>query len=191
MAWRPITGIVPQFSKDGDELAAGYYLKFYKENDTTVINMATDDTGATQITQAKLSLLGYPISNAADESTVFIPHLEEDYRAVLYANEADATANNTDNAIWNIPSTSIGIVLTGDAADITLRATTIQIQDDYDRSPLFTDGDGFTAGAGPHVITVPSGWNPAGADFRVYRADASNIYVALIRTATTATTFTL
>jgi len=191
MAWKAITGIPPQFSKDGDELASGYYLKFYTENTTSVIDMAANSTGGTLLQKAKLNSLGYPISNPALESTIFIPHLEEDYRAVLYPTEADADGDITANAIWNVPSTEVDVILIGDAADVTLRATTIQTQDDYDRSRLFTDGDGFTAGAGPHVITVPTDYTPTNADFRAYRADASNIYVALIPTATTATTFTL
>lgn len=191
MAWIPVSGVVPQFSKDGDELASGYYLKFYEDGTTNVISMATDATGGTTLTKAKLNTSGYPISDPGNETTVFIPHLEEDYRAVLYANETDADADTTSNAIWNVPAIAIGVVLAGDATDITLRATTIEIQDDYDRSPLFTDGDGFTAGAGPHVITTPAGWTPSNSDFRVYRADSSSIYVALIPTATTASTFTL
>ena len=49
MAWRPVTGILQQYAKDGDELASGYYLKFYASDTTNVINMATDSTAATQI----------------------------------------------------------------------------------------------------------------------------------------------
>jgi hypothetical protein len=191
MAWRPVSGLPQQYAKDGDELASSYYLKFYRDNTTDVINMATDNTGATQLQKAKLNTSGYPISNVADDNTVFIPHLEEDYRAVLYPNETEADADNTAAAIWNIADTSLGIVFAANAEDIVLRDTTIKIQDDYDRSIKFTNGDGFTAGAGPHVITVTSDYDPTSGDFKVYRADTSNIYVELTPTSTTATTFTI
>ena len=75
-----------------------------------------------------------------------------------------------------------------------MRNTTLLAQDDYDRSPLFTDGNGFTAGIGPHVITPPVQvpvWTPSNSDFRFYRKQDNGTISTLTPTATTATTFTL
>lgn len=191
MTWIPISGTLPQYSTADNDLANDYYLKFYQSGTTTAINMATDSTGGTTLAKCALSADGYPITNPLDDSTKFIPHIDQNYRIVLYTNETDADNNTTANAAFNIDGMVPQIAPSADAADITLRDTTVEAQDDYDRSPLFTDGDGFTAGAGPHVITVPSDWTPSGADARFYRVDNSGIVTALTPTATTTTTFTL
>jgi hypothetical protein len=72
-----------------------------------------------------------------------------------------------------------------------LRDVTIEQQDDYDRSPLFIDVVDFAAGAGPHVITVPSDWSPTSPDMRFYRLDNSGIITPLTPSSTSSTTFTL
>lgn len=191
MAWLPISGTVPQYSTSANELADNYYLKFYASGTTTPVNMATDSTGGTTLAKCALSAEGFPITNPLDDSTRFIPHIDQDYRIVLYSNETDADNNTTANAVFNIDGMVLQVAPSGDAADITLRATTIERQDDYDRSPLFTDGNGFTAGAGPHVITVPSDWTPTNSDMRFYKLDASGIVTPLTPTSTSSTTFTL
>lgn len=191
MAWLPISGTLPQYSTSANELANDYYLKFYAAGTSTPINMATDSTGGTLLAKCALSADGYPISNPLDDSTVFIPHIDQNYRVVLYTNETDADNNATGSAAFNIDGMQLQAIVTGDAADVTLRAETLEEFDDYDRSPLFTDGDGFTAGAGPHVITVPAGWTPTNADMRFYKLDNSGIVTPLTPTAKTATTFTL
>src|SRR3990167_3876135 len=95
MAWNPISGTVPQYSKDGDELATGYYLKFYAAGTSTAINMATDNTGATLIAKCQLNSLGNPVTAG---NAVFIPHINQDYKIALYPTSADADANT--NGIW-------------------------------------------------------------------------------------------
>jgi len=103
MSYQPVSGIVPQYSTDDNELANGYYLKFYQANTTTPLSMATDSSGATLLVKCKLSSAGFPISNPLDNSTVFIPHVNANYRLVIYPTEADANANNTASALVNIP----------------------------------------------------------------------------------------
>lgn len=191
MAYTPITGAPNQYLTEDNELASGYYLKFYQANTTTPLSVATDDTGGTLLAKVKLNARGMPISNPLDNDTVFIPHVDQSYRIVLYKTEADADADNTANSDFNIPDVSPDIAPSGDAADITLRSTTVEAQDDYDRSPLFVDGTDFTAGVGPHTITVPATWDPTDSTFRVYRLDASDIVTALSPTTTTSTTFTI
>ena len=164
MTWVPISGTLPQYSTESNSLADDYYLKFYATGTTTPIDMATDSTGGTLLAECKLSASGYPISNPLDESTRFIPHIDQNYRIVLYKTKADADADNTAAAAFNIDGMVPQIAPSADAADVILRDYSVQTQDDYDRSPLFVDGTDFTAGVGPHVITVPSGWNPTNAD---------------------------
>ena len=191
MAWLPISGTLPQYSTADNGLAANYYIKFYASGTATPINMATDSTGGTLLAKCALSADGYPITNPLDDSTRFIPHIDQDYRIVMYANETDADNNATANATFNIDGMVLQVVPTGDASNITLRDSTIEEQDDYDRSPLFVDGTDFTAGAGPHVITVPSGWAPTNPGMRFYRLDNSGIVTPITPSSTSSTTFTL
>ena len=100
MAYTPISNTVPQYAKDGDELASGYYLKAYEAGTTTALSFATDSTGATTLAKCKLNTAGYPLSNDADDTTVFIPHISADYKLVLYTNSTDADNNTTANAVW-------------------------------------------------------------------------------------------
>lgn len=191
MSWLPISGTPPQYSTAANALAGDYYIKFYASGTTTPINMATDSTGGTTLAKCALSAEGYPITNPLDDLTKFIPHIDQDYRIVMYLNETDADNNTTSSAAFNIDGMVLQVVPTGDAANITLRDVTIEQQDDYDRSPLFIDVTDFTAGAGPHVITVPTDWTPTDADMRFYRLDNSGIITPLTPSSTSSTTFTL
>jgi hypothetical protein len=191
MAWLPISGTVPQYSTINNALASDYYLKFYAAGTATPINMATDSTGGTLLAKCALSTFGCPITNPLDISTRFIPHIDQNYRIVLFKNEADADSNNTAEAAFNIDAMALQIAPSADATDISLRDTNVEVQDDYDRSPIFVATDGFTAGAGPHVITVPTVWTPTNTDMRFYKVDASGIVTTLTPTSTSSTTFTL
>jgi len=104
MAYNPVSGAAIQYSKDDGSVADGYYLKFYIANTTTPLSMATDATGASTLVKCKLNDKGYPISNELDNDSVFIPHVDQSYRFVLYKTEADADGNVTANADVNIPS---------------------------------------------------------------------------------------
>ena len=191
MAWTPISGTVPQYSTSANELASDYWLKFYLSGTTTPYSVATDSTGASTLAKIKLSNVGYPISNPLDNDTIFIPHVEVAYRIVLYQSEADADANDTANAAFNIDGISPDIAQLATDGDIAMKGTTLQAQDDYDRSPLFVNGTDFTAGAGPHTITVPSEWTPTNADMRFYRLASNGVVTDLTPTSKSATTFTI
>lgn len=107
MAWLPIARTPIQYEKTDGNPANGYYLKFYLAGTTTPTAMATDTTGATQIAKCKLNERGFPISNASDETSIFIPHVNSAFSAfkyVIYQSAADADANNFANAIVNISS---------------------------------------------------------------------------------------
>lgn len=104
MSYQPVSGIVPQYSDDSNQLASGFYLKFYVANTTTPLSMATDSAGGTLLVKAKLNPEGLPISNPLDNDTVFIPHVDQSYRLVVYRTEDDANADNTAAAFLNVPS---------------------------------------------------------------------------------------
>ena len=193
MSYNPISGTVPQYSTANNELASGYYLKFYSSGTTTPLSMATGANGSTLLAKCKLNPSGSPISNPADNTTVFIPHMNANYRIVLYKNEADADANATGNAEWNIDGVLYGgvEVPAADAATLSMRSSTLEAIDDYDRSPLFVSGTDFTAGAPPHVITVPSGWTPSNADVRFWKMSSSGAIAAAVISASTTTDFTV
>jgi len=113
--YEPVSRTVPQYSKDGDELASGYYLKGYIEGTTTPLSMATDDTGGTTLAKCKLNTAGYPLSNDSDDTSVFIPHFNADFKLALYLNAADADADTTGNAVWVVDA----IPIAGSAAKMT------------------------------------------------------------------------
>lgn len=108
MSYMPVAGYALQTMTQQGEVASGYYLKFYEANTTTAISMSTDAVGTTLLAKAKLNDNGMPISNPLDNTTVFIPFVNQDYRLVIYTNEADADANNTGAAFVNIPSVPMG-----------------------------------------------------------------------------------
>lgn len=97
MAWTPISGTVPQYQKSDGTLASDYYIKFYSSGTTTAFSMATDSTGGTTLAKAKINSSGYPVSGSGD---VFIPHVDQKYKIVLYKNATDADNDTTANADW-------------------------------------------------------------------------------------------
>ena len=131
MAYNPVSGAAIQYVTSNGEVASGYYLKFYIANTTTPLSMATDSTGGTTLVKCKLNDKGYPISNPLDNSTVFIPHVDQSYRFVLYVNETDADNNTTANADVNIPS--LAAMLGGDSLTTSETDTTgiLRAEDAY------------------------------------------------------------
>lgn len=107
MPYMPVAGYALQTMTQAGEVASGYYLKFYEANTTTPLSMATDSAGSTLLVKAKLNDNGMPISNPLDNTTVFIPFVNQAYRLVIYTSEADADANNTASAFVNIASTPL------------------------------------------------------------------------------------
>ncbi len=119
MAFNPISGYTLQTIKQNGQVASDYYLKFYEANTTTPINMATDASGAIQLAKAKFNDNGMPISNPLDNSTVFVPHLEQAYRLVIYRNETDADNDDTASAYVNIPNLlPLATFTTGISSDV-------------------------------------------------------------------------
>jgi len=102
MAYTPVSGIATQYSTDSNELASGYWLKFYISNTSTPLSMATDYTGDVLLVKCKLNTAGFPITDVGDNTSVFIPYVNQSYRLVIFRTEADADANNTAAALVNV-----------------------------------------------------------------------------------------
>jgi hypothetical protein len=101
--WTPISGSVPQYQAADGTLASGYYLKFYSAGTTSPLSMATDSTGGTTLAKAQINTAGYPVNGSGD---VFIPHVSQSYKIVLYKNATDADNDTTANADWVIDNIS-------------------------------------------------------------------------------------
>ncbi len=134
MSYRPIAGAVLQYSRNaaGDS-ADGYYIKFYRAGTTTPLSMATDATGGTTLDKCALNSRGEPISNDADPTTVFVPHLNRKYKYFLYPTATDADNNTTANALFDSGDLSLGFsegTIVDDYAE--LRALTSSDLDDGD-----------------------------------------------------------
>ncbi len=95
MAWLPIAQTVPQYTSSG-EPAAGYVLKFYAAGTATNIVIATDNTGGTTATDALLNADGYPEVTGS----VFIPHIDQSYKVVLYPSQA--AADSDTGSVWSV-----------------------------------------------------------------------------------------
>jgi len=103
MSYSPIAGAPIQYQKSDGTLASGYYLKFYEAGTTTPLSMGIDSTPTSTLAKCQINSSGYPINGS---SAAFIPHLNADYKIVLYKNSTDADADTTGNAEWvvdNVP----------------------------------------------------------------------------------------
>lgn len=90
MAFTPVTGLNPQYDEQDT-----WWLKFYKPETTTPIEMATSATGETQLAKAQLDVDGFITT---DGTQLFIPFVDQSYDAYLFPTEAEADANDTINA---------------------------------------------------------------------------------------------
>jgi hypothetical protein len=107
MAYVPISGIVPQLQRNaGGAAAGGYYLKGYISGGVTPLSMGIDSTPSATIAKCLLNSRGEPISNDADETTVFIPHFNAAYKLALYTNSTDADNNTIASAVWVVDAIS-------------------------------------------------------------------------------------
>lgn len=112
MAWTPISNAVIQYAKDAaGTSASGYYLKFYASGTSTPFSMASASDGSGLLAKCQLNSLGYPINGSGD---VFIPHVDQDYRIVLYPTSADADANTFANAVFDVDGVKQQIINTSD-----------------------------------------------------------------------------
>lgn len=113
MAFFPISGFPPQLLKPSIGFASNYYVKFYKAGTTIPILAAfnrtsTDDFGNTiTVDKIRISEFGFPINNSGGAC---VPHVEEIYRIVCYRNAADADANLTANAFYNVDNLKPGLI---------------------------------------------------------------------------------
>ena len=96
MAFTPISNTEPQY-EENNIAASGFYIKFYESGTNTPISMATDSTGGTLLAKCQLDSQGYPINGS---SAIFIPHIDQKYKIVLYRNATDADNNTFANAAW-------------------------------------------------------------------------------------------
>jgi len=125
MAYTPVSGVVPQFARNaGGASASGYYLKGYAAGTTTPLSMGVDSTPTFTLAKCALNTRGEPISNDADDDSVFIPHFNALYKLVLYINSTDADNNTTANAVWVVDNISGQF----DATQITYRSNTTVTQ---------------------------------------------------------------
>lgn len=158
MAYNPISGFTLQVITSIGQVASDYYLKFYEANTTTPLSMATDSTGATLLTKAKIGDKGMPVSNPLDNSTVFIPHVNASYRLVIYTSEADADANNTAEAYINVPfvSTLLGASGVGTAAYLDTGTAPSEVPTNADLGTAAYLDTGTAAGQIPRNSDLPT-----------------------------------
>jgi len=95
MAHYPIALTVPQYHVSGAP-ASGYVLKAYQDGTSTLLQMATDNTGGTLVNTVTLNSQGYPTVSG----NVIIPHVDQAYKLSLYPSQAAADANS--GAVWTI-----------------------------------------------------------------------------------------
>jgi hypothetical protein len=98
MSWTPISNTVPQYEENG-VAASGFYIKFYESGTITPTAMAIDNTGVTTLDKCELNTEGYPINGSG---AVFIPHIDQKYKILLYRNETDADNNTFSNKAWEV-----------------------------------------------------------------------------------------
>lgn len=120
MSWYPIAFTPPQYEDASGNPYSGAVLKFYRAGTSTNIAMATSASGATQITSVALNSNGNP----SHSGSVIIPHIEEDYKIMLYPNQAAADANT--GAIWSIDDVNITTASnTGAVVDVASASTVV------------------------------------------------------------------
>jgi len=128
MAYNPISGIVPQISKNSRGGAAnGYYLKAYYPGTVTPLSMSIDQSASLVLAKCKLNSRGEPISNDSDETTVFIPYFNQDYKLALFQNSTDANNNDVSEAVWivddiqqapNVNAANTALTIDGTATNV-------------------------------------------------------------------------
>lgn len=98
MAFTQISGDALQYIQD-NIAAVDSYIKLYAAGTTTPISMATDNTGGTLLTKAKIDSQGRAV-NGSDAP--FVPHIDQVYRIVLYPDATTADANAFGSALYDI-----------------------------------------------------------------------------------------
>lgn len=101
MTWYPLAFLPPQFENTTGVPYSGAVLKAYAAGTNDNIPLATDYTGATTAASMVLNAAGYITHGGA----IVIPHLQENYKLALYANQAAADADS--GAIWSVDDNQI------------------------------------------------------------------------------------
>ena len=145
MAWQPVAGLVPQYQKANGDLASGYYLKFFASGTSTAINMATDNTGGTELAKCQINSSGYPITDA---SAIFVPHIDQDYRVGLFPTSTDA--DNNTNGIW--PDLDLTPIAPTSAGSKQLATTALMTADTTATLGDYYTIDDYATGRGSGVM---------------------------------------
>lgn len=183
MPYYPISGNPIQYQKANGGLASNYYLKFYASGTSTAIDAApnktaTDDTTGVPLVldKVKLDTKGYPVNPSGG---VIVPHLDQEYKIVLYKNAADADADNTSAADWVVDGLAPGLIAftatsgANDASNInyladptaTTRTVQNKLQEFISVKDFGATGDGSTDDSTAFSTALLSGLNvivPAG-----------------------------
>ena len=132
MGFLPIARTTPQYMDGSGDPYSGAVLKAYEDGTTTNINMATDSTGGTLVTDIALNASGYPEVSG----NIVIPHINQAYKLSLYPTQAAADANS--GAIWTIDNLSTGTSFGEKNAAIS--SNTVLTQDDHANAHLVVTG---------------------------------------------------
>lgn len=142
MAYSAISTYPAGLMKDAaGTTAANYYLKFYRAGTTTAINMSIDAAGTTLLSKCKLNQLGLPISDDANEDSVFVPHVDEAFKLIVYPTAEDADNNTTANAFYTLDNlttsesavgTAVGYATV--ASDTVSGATALTVDKTYENT---------------------------------------------------------
>lgn len=103
MVWLPQHGGAVQRVKSDGKPASGYVLKFYADGTSTNIPFATDSTGDTTANYGLYNSLG----DVTVSGTPVIPHLDQNYKLVVYPTLEAANANTgavltIDNNVFDV-----------------------------------------------------------------------------------------
>lgn len=147
---------------------AGYWIKCYEAGTTTPLSMATDGTGSTLIAQAEVSSGGaVPIGFIKTAGGALLnPFVDGDYDSWLFPTEAEASADNTTNAIQIADNLNTSLKFTdtineSKGADVTSANDAVLLNDGN-----YNDVTGTTE---IHGFTTPSSGNPV----RKFRFDGA------------------
>ena len=140
MAWTPISLLVPQFVDSSGDPYANAVLKAYQAGTSTNIAMATDSTGGTTFNDISLNANGYP----EHSGSVVIPHVNQDYKIALFANQTNADANTP--AIWaadNLDQINLSGVISIDDSAVSSVTNVLTLTHTVDSTPVAGVGTGI------------------------------------------------
>lgn len=150
MTFTPIARTLPQYVDLNGDPYSGAVLKAYKENTSTPINFATDNTGSVLVGTIALNAAGYTEVSGNE----VIPHLEENFKLALFPDQAAADSNTGE--LWIIDNIIFSDFAGGELTNVsdgTARTSGINVGQVQDGA--FTCL-GITAGAADAYELTPS-----------------------------------